>query len=208
MMFRNAYRRLFWCHSVEVLVRSSAIIVAVRSHAEHGAVVQALTPEHGLLGGYVRGGRSRGLRPVLVMGNVIAAEFRARHEAQLPSLTVELVTSRALLHTQALSAAAIEWVTALAAVSLPERHPYPSVYSALDGVLAAIEAAPSARGWIVALERYEAVLLMELGYGNAAADGLTSNGRRLRDDLLTGRRADILPARERLIERLDRAMGR
>jgi hypothetical protein len=39
-------------------------------------------------------------------------------------------------------------------------------------------------------------------------DTLRHTGERLRDDLLTGRRADILPARDRLIDRIDRAMGR
>ena len=188
-------------------ISARAIVVAVRAHGEHGAIVRSLTAEHGLLGGYVRGGRSRRIRPILSVGNVVAAEFRARTETQLASLQVELIASRAPLLSEPLAAAAIEWVTALAAVALPEGHPYPRVHDALDGVLTAIEAAPSARGWLVALERYEAIVLAELGYGSADAGGLKSNGERLRNDLLTGRRADILPARDRLIDRIDRAMG-
>ena len=189
-------------------IRSQAIIVAVRSHGEHGAIVRALTADHGLLSGYVSGGRSRRIKPILSVGNIVAAEFRVRSETQLASLGVELLTSRAPLLMEPLAAAAIEWVTALAAVTLPEGHPYPRVHDALDGILSAVEAAPSARGWVAALERYEALILTELGYGNADAVGLISNGQRLRDDLLTGRRADILPARDRLIDRIDRAMGR
>ena len=189
-------------------IRARAIVVAVRAHGEHGAIVRALTAEHGLLAGYVRGGRSRRVRPILSVGNVVAADFRARNDVQLASLDVELIASRAPLLSEPLAAAAIEWVTALAAVTLPEGHPYPRVHDALDGVLAAVEMAPSARGWVVALQRYEALILAELGYGNDDADGLTSNGLRLREDLLTGRRAEILPARERLIERINRALGR
>ena len=189
-------------------IRARAIVVAVRAHGEHGAIVRALTAEYGLLAGYVRGGRSRRVRPILSVGNVVAADFRARNDVQLASLDVELIASRAPLLSEPLAAAAIEWVTALAAVTLPEGHPYLRVYDALDGVLAAVEMAPSARGWVVALQRYEALILAELGYGNDDADGLTSNGLRLREDLLTGRRAEILPARERLIERIDRALGR
>jgi DNA repair protein RecO (recombination protein O) len=187
---------------------SPAIIVAARAHGEHGAIVRALTADFGLLSGYVRGGKSRRLKPILSVGNIVAAEFRARREAQLASLTVELTTARTPLLTEPLAAAAIEWVTALAAVTLPEGHPYPRLYDALDGILSAIEAAPSARGWVMALERYESLLLTELGYGDDTAEGLTSNGRRLSENLLTERRADILPARDRLIERIDRAMGR
>ena len=189
-------------------IRARAIVVAVRAHGEHGAIVRALTAEHGLLAGYVRGGRSRRVRPILSAGNVVAADFRARNDVQLASLDVELIASRAPLLSEPLAAAAIEWVTALAAVTLPEGHPYPRVHDALDGVLAAVEMAPSAQGWVVALQRYEALVLAELGYGNDDADGLTSNGLRLREDLLIGRRAEILPARERLIERINRALGR
>ena len=47
-----------------------AIICAVRPHGEHGAIVRALTPTVGLQAGYVRGGRSRRLRPTL--GNLAA----------------------------------------------------------------------------------------------------------------------------------------
>jgi DNA repair protein RecO (recombination protein O) len=184
-----------------------SIVIAVRAHGEHGAIVRTLTTESGLLVGYVRGGRSRAMRPVLSVGNIVQADFRARSETQMPSLSVELVESRAPLLAEPMAAAAIEWVTALAAVALPEGHPYPALYAALDGVLAAIAAAPSARGWVIALEQYEALMLSELGYGGDDAE-LTRNGRRLRDDLLTGRRADILPARDRLIERIDRALGR
>lgn len=189
-------------------IRSRAIILAARAHGEHGMIVRTLTHQAGLLSGYVRGGRSRRVRPVLSVGNIVAAAFRARTETQLASLEVELVTSRAPLHSEALPVAAVEWVTALAAVTLPEGHPYPRIYDALDGVLVAVEAAPSARGWLPALERYEALILAELGYHDQAGGGLVSNGHRLRENLLTGRRAEILPARDRLIDRIDRAMGR
>jgi DNA repair protein RecO (recombination protein O) len=48
---------------------------------------------------------------------------------------------------------------------LPEGQPYPRLYAALDGLLAAIEAAPSASGWGAALVRYELLLLAEMGFG-------------------------------------------
>ena len=48
---------------------------------------------------------------------------------------------------------------------MPEGQPYPRVYEGLDGLLDAIEAAPSARGWAAALVRYELLLLAELGFG-------------------------------------------
>jgi DNA repair protein RecO (recombination protein O) len=148
-----------------VLIRSSAIICSVRQHAEHGAIVRALTPQEGLLAGYVRGGRSRRLRPVLMAGNLVEAEYRARTEEQLPALTVELTHSRAGLYAEPLPAAAIEWLCALTASVLPERQSYPELHAALDAVLSAIEYAPAASGWAASAVRYEQLLLAELGFG-------------------------------------------
>jgi DNA repair protein RecO (recombination protein O) len=238
-------------------IETQAIICAVRAHGEHGAIVRALTPDDGIQAGYVRGGRSRRLRPVLLPGNLVAAEYRARTDEQLPHLGVELVASRAPLHVEALPAAAIEWVSALTAAALPEGQPYPRLYEALDGVLGAIEAAPSAKGWAAALVRYELLLLGELGFGldlsECAATGATEDlafvspksgravsregagayrdrllplppfllgggpaewddifggirltGHFLSRDLLVERQADLLAARERLVDRLRR----
>jgi len=160
---------------------TDAIIIAVRPHGEHGAIVRALTPAEGVQAGYVRGGRSRSMRPILVPGNTVAAEFRARSEEQLAHLTAELSHSRAHLLEEPLAAAAIDWVTAFTAVALPEGQPYPAVHAGLSGVLAALEAAPSARGWAAALVRYELLLLGELGFGldlaECAVTGASENLR-------------------------------
>ena len=241
-------------------LESLAIICAVRPHGEHGAVVRALTPRDGLQAGYVRGGRSRRLRPVLLAGNLVQADYRARTDDQLPHLGVELVASRGALLDEPLAAAAIEWATALVAVALPEGHAYPQVYEALDGLLAAIESAASAKGWGAALVRYEMLVLADLGFGldlgecaatgrrddlafvspksgravsSAAAAayrdrlfalppflvaggeadwpdifaGLKITGHFLARDLLIERQSEILPARERLVDRLKRVLG-
>ncbi len=142
-----------------------AIILSTRVHGEHGLIVRALTQAAGVQAGYVRGGRSRRLRPVLQPGNTVLGDWRARTAEQLAALTVELVASRAGLWAEPLAAAALEWATALTAAALPEAQPYPALHAALGGVLDAIEAAPSARGWAAALARYELLLLGELGFG-------------------------------------------
>jgi len=146
-------------------LESLAIICAVRAHGEHGAILRALTPGDGLQAAYVRGGRSRRLRPVLLPGNLVQAEFRARTEEQLPHASVELVESRGPLLGEPLAAAAIDWSTALTAAALPEGHAYPRLFQALQGLLAAIESAPGARIWAAALVRYELLLLADLGFG-------------------------------------------
>lgn len=239
---------------------ASAIVVAVRQHGEHGAIVRALTRDDGIQPGYVRGGRSRTIRPVLLAANTIQGEWRSRTGEQLASLTVELVHSRAAIHGEPLAAAALEWATALAATALPEAQPYPRIHDALGGVLDAIEAAPTARGWAVALVRYELLVLAELGFGldlqaciasgaaddldfvspksggavsrgaalgyeakllplpgfvtrggpadwPAIFDGLRLTGHFLTRDILVDRRAEPLAARERLVDRLKRAVA-
>lgn len=237
-----------------------AIVLATRPHGEHGVVVRGLTPKDGVRAGYVRGGRSRALRPVLQPANMILGEWRARTDEQLPALTVELTHSRAALHAEPLPAAALEWLTTLTAAALPEAQPFPRLFDALSGMLDAVEAAPAARGWAGAMARYELLVLAQLGFGldlercvatgavddlafvspksggavsRGAALGyedrllplpaflqaggepewadvfaaLAITGRFLARDILIDRRADALTARERLLDRLKRAVA-
>lgn len=239
---------------------AEALILSARAHGEHGAIVLALTGPAGLQPGYVRGGRSRRLRPVLQPGNLVMADWRARTDDQLAALTVELVHSRAPLHAEPLAAAAIEWLCALTAAALPEAQPYPALFAALGAVLDAIEAAPAARGWGAALARYELLLLAELGFGLDLAqcvatgatgdlawvsprsggavsraageayrdrllplprflhrggaaqggdiiDALAITGHFIARDILVDRRAPVLAARARLVDRLREAVA-
>lgn len=147
------------------VILTPAIICTVRRHGEHGAVVRLFTPDHGLQSGYVRGGRSTALRPVLMPANLITAELRSRVNDQLAGLTVELAESRAPFYSEPLAAAAFEWVTLLTATVAPEDQPFPRLYAALAALLDLVCAAPSARWWLRAMVRYEALLLAELGFG-------------------------------------------
>ncbi len=146
-------------------LRTEALILAVRAHGEHGAIVRALTRDDGVQPGYVRGGRSRRIKPVLQPANLVLGDWRARSEEQLSGLTVELIHSRAPLFAAPLPAAALDWITTLTVSALPEAQPYQQLFDALSAVIEAIEAAPAARGWAVALARYELLLLAELGFG-------------------------------------------
>lgn len=195
---------------------ASAIVCAVRPHGEAGAVVRALTAEQGLLAGYVQGARGRALRPVLMPGNIVKADWRGRVSGQLPSMTAELQHSRGHLLGEPLATAAIEWACALTAATLPEAHPYPRLHAAFDGVLAAVELAPAARGWAPAMARYEALLLSELGYGGgdveagdtaAALKAMAAHREALILHILGERRAEVIAARERLVDRLKRAVA-
>jgi len=193
-------------------VQTDAIVCAIRSHGEHGSVVRLLTPEHGLVAAYVRGGRGRRLRPILIPANLVSAQLRSRTESQLPQATIELAHSRAPMLGEPLQSAAIEWVTALVASALPERQAYPQIYQALCGVLDAVDAAPSDKGWRIALAKFERLVAAQLGYGSEGpgpADIFASldwSGDRLFENVLSGRSDALRDSRARLIERLRRAL--
>ncbi len=196
-------------------LRATAIVCSSRPHGETAAIVRLLTAEQGMVAGYVAGARGRQLRPVLIPGNVVAAELKSRSDSQLPFARLELVESRGPWLSEPLPAAAIGWTMALTAAVLPERHAYPSLYEALTGLLSAICHAPSARGWLPAISGYEALLLRELGYGGALERPETGDwqqelalfdrlGREVERYLLADRRGDVMAARAMLRERLER----
>lgn len=147
------------------VIRTPAIVCTVHKHGEHGAVARLFTPDHGLQAGYVQGGRSTALRPVLMPANLVTAGLRSRSPDQLASLTVELSTSRAPYYAEPLAAAAFEWVTLLTATVAPDDQPFPRLYAALAALIELVCAAPSARWWARAMVRYEALLLAEMGFG-------------------------------------------
>ena len=196
-------------------LRASAIVCATRANGETGAVARLLTRDHGLLAGYVAGARGRILRPVLIPGNMVEVEAHWRSEAQLPFLRVELLTSRGPWLSEPLAAAAIGWVTTLAASTLAERQPFPMLYDALAALLDAVCHAPSARGWLPGLIGFEALLLRELGYGAEAPDlaatelptllaAFDAQGARLARYPLADQRTDVMGARAMLRARLAR----
>ncbi len=190
-----------------------AILVAARPHGETAVIARMLTEEHGLVAAYVAGGRGRQLRPVMIPGNLLQAEIRAKSASQLPFARLELVTSRGPWLGEPLPAAAIAWATALTACALPERNPYPALYSALGGLLDAICSAQAARQWVEALAIYEALLLRELGYGGErpaiadlgqALEILDRQEPLIARYLLADTRTDVLAARQLLRQRLAR----
>ena len=199
-------------------ISAPAIVCATRPHGETAVIARLLTADYGIVAGYVAGGRGRVLRPVLIPGNLVAAELRARSDSQLPFARLELIESRGPWLGEPLAAAALGWLTALTATALPERQPFPALYEALSGALTAICHAPSARGWLPALTGYEALVLRELGYGGAAARRLAGDwaaalaqfdalGPPLERYLLADRRGDVMAARAMLRERLQRIGG-
>jgi DNA repair protein RecO (recombination protein O) len=144
---------------------AEAIVCLVLPHGENNAVVRVMTADHGLLAGYVRGGRSPRQRALLIPGNKVKASWRARVDEQLGTFTLELVQSRGTLALGTrLQSAALTWVTGLCATAVPERVPYAHIYEGFEALLTIFEEAPSFV-WAQALARFELTLLAEIGFG-------------------------------------------
>lgn len=198
-----------------MLIRAPAILCASRPHGETGAIVRLLTADYGLAAAYVAGARGRELRPLLIPGNLLEVEVRARIASQLPSARLELVSSRGPWLSEPLPSAGIGWACALTAACLPEGHSYPPLYQGLGALLDAICHAPSARGWARVLAGYEVLLLREVGYGATPApppeeawpdllSRLERQGKAIGNRLLAERAGDVMGARAILLDRLRR----
>ncbi len=139
-----------------------AIVLSVKSHGETAAVVELLTRAHGRHMGFVHGGRSRRLRPVLQIGNHVDATWRARLSEQLGHVSVELRRGYAAEAME--DPAALAGLTSLTTLTrlLPERDPHPSLYEVTLFVLGFLD---DASVWPALMVRWELALLEELGFG-------------------------------------------
>ncbi|MGD9802382.1 MAG: DNA repair protein RecO [Hyphomicrobiaceae bacterium] len=141
-----------------------AIVLSVRAHGETAAVAELLTREHGRHLGFVHGGRSRRLRPVLQTGNHVDVQWKGRLAEQLGHYAVEL---RRGFAAEAMAAADPARLTALSSIAmlarlLPERDPHPALFEVTLFVLGFLD---DASVWPALLVRWELALLDELGYG-------------------------------------------
>ncbi|MCW6510703.1 DNA repair protein RecO [Lichenifustis flavocetrariae] len=143
-----------WC--------DDAIVLGLKLHGETSVIAELLTQAHGRHSGFIHGGRSRRLRPVLQPGNTVRATWKARSEEQLGTLTLEpLVQRAARLMESALALHGANLVCALLRL-LPEREPQPELYSTVIAILDRID---DARTTPAAIVHLEIMLLRELGFG-------------------------------------------
>ena len=145
-------------------IAASAIVCAVRAHGETGVIATLLTRDHGLRAGYVRGGRSRALRPLLQPGGTVQATLRARVDEQLPALTVTAQRPTPVLAAPRPVATALLHATALTAAALVEADPHPRLHDALASLLDQA-AGSNPLATLTDVARFERLLLDELGVG-------------------------------------------
>src|SRR6266481_5399940 len=134
-----------------------------------------MTREHGRHLGLVRGGSGTRHKPVLQVGNLVSAMWRARLDEHLGYYVIEGLDLRAASYLSAPHA--LYGLNHLAALCrlLPERDPHQAVFDLLEHTVAHLRD-PSLAAALVA--RFELQLLAELGFGldldSCAATGATA----------------------------------
>jgi DNA repair protein RecO (recombination protein O) len=142
-----------------------AIVLGLRRFGENGAILEALTREHGRHLGLVRGATSKRLKGALEPGNGVRLHWRARLDQQLGGYTVELAAARAAqFFHDGLKLAGLSAACAVCAASMPERENHGRVFEALEALLQSIADMPSPE-WVADYVRFEIVLLEDLGFG-------------------------------------------
>lgn len=154
------------------------LVLAVRPHGETAAVADILTRNNGRTSGFVHGGRSRRLRPVLMTGNHVDVTWRGRLAEQLGHFSLELRRSYGaeVMHDPA-ALALLSSIAALARL-VPERDPHPNLYEVTLFVLSFID---DETVWPALYARWEMALLDELGVGLDLSECAASG---VKDDLV------------------------
>jgi DNA repair protein RecO (recombination protein O) len=181
--------------------RDEGLVIGVRRHGEHSAIIEAMTRSHGRHLGLVRGGRSARLSAALQPGNTLGLVWRARLDEHLGAFVVEPLNLRAgRMMESAMALAGVNYLGALARL-LPERDPHEAVYRAVTRIAERLDDAALAPALVV---RFEAQVLAECGFrldlsrcaATGATEGLAFVSPR------TGRAVSLaagLPWRDRLL---------
>lgn len=143
--------------------RDTGILLSVRRHGEHAAILEVFTEGHGRHAGVLRGASSRKAAPSLQPGTELDLSWRARLEDHIGTFTAEPLRSRAAQAMgDPISLAGLNAVTALLAFCLPERAPYPRLHGATSALLDLLDRPDL---WPLAYLRWERGLLDEMGFG-------------------------------------------
>lgn len=156
--------------------RADGMLLGVKRHGEHAAILDLFTAGQGRHLGVVRGGASRKMAPLLQPGAQLDATWRARLDTHLGSYTVELIRGRAAgAMGDRLALAGLNAVCALLSFALPERQAYPALYARSVALMDGL----GADRWAEAYLGWELALLEETGFGldlaTCAATGVTQD---------------------------------
>lgn len=188
--------------------RDEGILLAARPHGETSAIIEVFTALHGRHAGVVRGGAGRRMTPVLQAGAQLDVAWRARLEAHLGSMTVELTRARAAaVMGERLALLALGAACALCRFALAERQPMPDLYTATCALMDGL----GQPGWLPSYALWELHLLEATGFGldlsqcavTGAEDGLAyvspRSGRAVTRDGAGDYAARLLPLPQGLL---------
>ncbi|MDE3016172.1 MAG: DNA repair protein RecO [Pseudomonadota bacterium] len=155
----------------------TAIVLSARKHGETSAIARVFTHERGVYAGVIRGIHSKANRGIVQPGNIVNAGWQARLSEHIGTFKCELLEANAAhLMQDATRLAALSSICTLIESALPERHPYPKMYGALQAFLATLR---DSDDWPEACVKLELSLLAEAGFGldlsRCAATGATEN---------------------------------
>lgn len=142
--------------------QDQGVILSVRGHGEHGAVVSLLTEHHGRHAGYVRGAHSSKLRGIVEPGNLVSVHWSSRIADQLGNFTLE--PNRAMtapLMGDPLRLGALIAACSLCDACLPEREGHPGLFYGMVALLETLDGP----AWGPAYVMWEIALMRELGFG-------------------------------------------
>ena len=156
----------------------TGILLAHKPHGESAAVLDVFTALHGRVAAVLPGGASRKRAAGLQVGAQLDLHWRARLAEHMGTWRAETARERAsAVMGERLALLALSSVCALCRYALPERAPYPVLYSATHDLLDQL----GQPGWLRAYALWELTLLEETGFGldlsqcavTGARDGLT-----------------------------------
>ena len=142
--------------------QGDGIILGHKSFGEQKAIVSLLTKEHGRIAGVIRLTKALRLQGTLESGTQVEFQWKARLEAHLGTLSLEVAQSM-MGHVLGNSTKllALNAATLLLHELCPERHPYPVLYENLYHFLETLRG----ERWKEAYLHFEQKVLQEMGFG-------------------------------------------
>lgn len=142
--------------------QAEGTVIARRVHGENAVILDVLTDLHGRHAGLVPGGASAKRAAMLQPGARLDLRWRARHQDQLGTFTVQPVRLRSGLMSSPLALAGLNAICAMLVFALPEHDPHPALAHRTEALLEKIE---TGSDWATDYLHWELALLAEMGFG-------------------------------------------
>lgn len=142
--------------------QDSGLLLSIRPYGETKKILSFLTERHGRHVGLAQARISKKTGLALIPGNVFDVCWQAKQEGQLGTFKVELIKDCfGHLLGSAAKLAAVQQITALCHMALPEGHQYPRLYGELGRFFQSLPT----ENWVQDYAKLEVILLEEMGFG-------------------------------------------